>query len=356
MFIATASFSILMASQALATTVHSQTDDIAPLISADVTATVSPDSYIVVFKDGFKSSSFSLKSKQANPTQRSHDNNKAALWDEIIRGIKHSIDLGSLQAVAGRFHDEALAEIRQHPAVAFVERDTIGYRLNPSSSPSKTREYRSWGLTPTSTAPSPATAVSVAAAQDIVLDSRSARIYLYNAQGDGGEGISISAADAEMTFGPQDASKSNGQDPKTDDDAASTPELSASASTDEKDALVVATTTTQTSSCTLVFKLAEEIQLVPVSTLRSSGDGTVSDFIAVVDYIIRNQLRRKDGGGADEKKIGHGESVLSVPFAFTNSRSMVLAVTKAFDSGLHLALESDEMVTSQSSNTTVEQL
>ncbi|KAF9143582.1 serine protease [Linnemannia schmuckeri] len=355
MFLATASFSILMASQALATTVHSQTDDIAPLIPPDAAATVFPDSYIVVFKDGFKSSNFSSKGKQANPAQQSHDNNKAALWDEIIKGTKHSIDLGSFQAVAGRFHAEALAEIRQHPAVAFVERDTVGYRLNPSSSLSKTREYRPWGLAPSSIASSsPTAAVSVAAAQTTSSDSRSARIYLYDAQEGDGEGITISATDADMTLVLQDVPKSDGQGLKADDDAASVPDLSTSASTNEKDALATVTTT-QTSSCTLVFKLVEETQLEPVSTLRSSGDGTVSDFVAVIDYIVRNQLKRKDGCIADEK-VGHSESVLSVPFAFTNSRSMVLAATKAFDSGLHLALESGVMVTSQPSNITLEQL
>ncbi|KAF9546492.1 serine protease [Mortierella hygrophila] len=343
MFLATASFSLLMASQALATTATSQSDNIAPLIPPEVTAKVSPDSYIIVFKDGFKSSNFSSKSKQAaDPIHQFHDNNKAALWDEITEGIKHFIDLGSFQAVAGRFSGNALAEIRQHPAVAFVERDTVGQRLSSSSSsPSETREYHSWGLVPTSTASS--TAVSIAAAaQDTVLDTRSARIYQYDAQEDG-KSINISAADADMIFSPQDL--------QAPDDATNTPELSTT-STDEKDTTVITVTTTQAASSKMVFKLAEETQPELISTLRSNGDSTVSDFIAVVDYIIRNQLRRTNGGGADEKKVSHDEYVLGVPFAFINSRSMVLAVTKAFESGLHLALGNGVTV----SNTTVEKL
>ncbi|KAF9133498.1 serine protease [Mortierella sp. GBA39] len=341
MFLATASFSLLMASQALATTATSQSHDIAPLIAPEVTAKVSSDSYIIVFKDGFKSRNFSSKSKQADPIQQSHDDNKAALWDEITEGIKHFIDLGSFQAVAGRFSGKALAEIRQHPAVAFVERDTVGQRLgSSSSSPSETREYHSWGLAPTSTTSSAAVSI-VAAAQNTVLDTRSARIYLYGAQEDG-ESINISAADADMMFSPQDLQAA--------DDATSTPELSTT-STDEKDTTVITVTTTQAASSKTVFKLAEETQPVLVSTLRSNGDSTVSDFIAVVDYIVRNQLRRTNGG-ADEKKVSHDEYVLGVPFAFTNSRSMVLAVTKAFESGLHLALGNGVTV----SNTTVEKL
>lgn len=343
MFLATASFSLLMASQAMAAAVTSQSHDIAPLIAPDVTATVSPDSYIIVFKDGFKSSNFSSKSKQADPIQQSHDNNNAAIWDEITKSIKHSIDLGSFQAVTGQFSGEALAVIRQHPAVAFVEYDTVGQRLNSSSSsPSETREYHSWGLAPTSTASSVAADSIAAAAQNTALDTKSARIYLYDAQEDG-DGIIISAADADMTFGPQD--------PQAADDTTSTPELSTTI-TDEKDTTAITVTTTQAASSTLVFKLAEETQPAPVSTLRSNGDGTVSDFIAVVDYIVRNQLRRTNGGGADEKKVSHGESVMSLPFAFTNSRSMVLAVTKAFESGLHLALGNGATV----SNTIVEKL
>ncbi|KAF9340722.1 serine protease [Linnemannia elongata] len=220
----------------------------APLITPDTTATISPDSNIIVFKDGFKSSNFSSKSKKADPIQQSHDDNKDPLWGEIAKGIKHSIDLGSFQAVTGRFSDEALTEIRKHPAVAFVERDIVGQRLNnSSSSPSETREA---------------------------------------------------------------------------------------------------------ASSRLVFKLAKETQPVPVSTLRSNGNGTVSDFIAVVDYIARNQLMRTNGGGIDEKKVSHDESILSVPFAFTNSRSMILAVTKAFESGLHLALGNG----ATASNTNVEKL
>ncbi|KAG9070543.1 serine protease [Linnemannia hyalina] len=342
MFLATASFSLLMASQALATTVTSQSHDIAPLITPEVTAKVSPDSYIIVFKDGFKSTNFPSKSKQADPIQQSHDNNKAALWDEITEGIKHFIDLGSFQAVAGRFSGKALAEIRQHPAVAFVEHDTVGQRLSSSSSsPSETREYHSWSLAPTSTTSSAAISIA-AAAQNTVLDTRSARIYLYAAQ-EHGENINISAADADMMFSPQDLQAA--------DDATSTPELSTT-STDEKDITVITVTTTQAASSKMAFKLAEETQPVIVSTLRSNGNSTASDFIAVVDYIVRNQLRRTNGGGADEKKVSHDGCVLSVPFAFTNSRSMVLAVTKAFESGLHLALGNGVTV----SNTIVEKL
>ncbi|KAF9297181.1 serine protease [Linnemannia elongata] len=324
MFLATASFSLLMASQAMATTV-SQPHEMAPLITPDTTATISPDSNIIVFKDGFKSSNFSSKCKQADPIQQSHDNNKDPLWDGIAKGIKHSIDLGSFQAVTGRFSDEALTEIRKHPAVAFVERDIVGQRLNSSSSPSETQEYHSWGLAPKSTASSAAVVSIAAVAQNIVLDTRSARIYRYDAQEDG-EGITISAADADITFGPQGL--------KAADDAASL----STTSTDENDTSAIIITTTRTASSRLVFKLAKETQPVPVSTLRSNGNGTVSDFIAVVDYIVRNQLMRTNSGGIDEKKVSHDESILSVPFAFTNSRSMVLAVTKAFESGLHLAL------------------
>ncbi|KAG0078152.1 serine protease [Linnemannia elongata] len=340
MFLATASFSLLMASQAIATTVTSQPHEMAPLITPDTTATISPDSNIIVFKDGFKSSNFSSKSKKADPIQQSHDDNKDPLWGEIAKGIKHSIDLGSFQAVTGRFSDEALTEIRKHPAVAFVERDIVGQRLNnSSSSPSETREYHSWGLAPKSTASS-AAAVSIAAvAQNIVLDTRSARIYRYDAQEDG-EGITISAADADITFGPQGL--------KAADDAASL----STTSTDENYTTAIIITTTRAASSRLVFKLAKETQPVPVSTLRSNGNGTVSDFIAVVDYIARNQLMRTNGGGIDEKKVSHDESILSVPFAFTNSRSMILAVTKAFESGLHLALGNG----ATASNTNVEKL
>ncbi|KAG0282492.1 serine protease [Linnemannia gamsii] len=331
----------------MAATVHSQPHDIAPLITPDATATVSPDSYIVVFKDGFKSSDFSSKAKQAQHQPQNDDESKDGLWDEISKGIKHSIDLATFQALAGRFTAEALAEIRQHPAVAFVEHDTIGQRLSPSSQ-SKTREYRSWGLSSATTVSSSSTiatsAVSIAAVQSAVLDTRSARIYLYGAQEDG-EGTIISVADADMTFGPQDL--------KADDDADSTPELSTSTTnTAEKDTTATVTTMEQNSSSnTLVFKLAEETQLVCVSTLRSNGDGTVSDFIAVVDYIVRNQIMRK--GGVDEKDT-RTKSALIVPFAFNNSRAMVLAVTNAFDSGLNLALRVMAASSSSTNTTTTE--
>ncbi|KAG0300838.1 Subtilisin-like protease 10 [Linnemannia gamsii] len=329
-----------MASQAMATAVHSQSHDIAPLKSPDATATVSPGSYIVVFKNGFKSSDFSSKSKQAQQYPYNDNDSNNSLWDEILKGIKHFIDLGTFQAFAGRFTAEALAEIRQHPAVAFVEHDTIGQRLN-SSSHAKTREYRSWGLSTTSVVSTAASAVSIAASQRAVLDKISARIYLYDAQEDG-EGITISAADADMTFGPQDL--------KADDDVPSTPELSTStANTAEKDTHATVTATSQTlSSSTLVFKLAEETQQELLYTIRSNGVGTASDFIAVVDYIIRNQLMRK---GGVEEKVTRVESALSVPFAFSNSRAIVLAVTKAFDSGLYLALGSSVMEKNPSSTT-----
>ncbi|KAG0219210.1 serine protease [Mortierella sp. NVP41] len=275
----------------MATNALPQSGSIAPLIAPPENSTAAPDSYIVVFKARFRASNFSSKahdSKQDDPAQKDASSNNGDIWGDITKGIKHTFDLGSFQGVAGRFQADALAEIRRHPAVAFVESDTVGQRIDDPSS--KTREHRSWGLAPSTTP-----VAAAAAAQTGILDTRSTRIYLYESRD--GRIITVSAADAVVTHEHQDPST----DPVEDH-----------------------------TSSSRTFELAKDTPLVRVSTLGSNGDETVSDFIAVIDYIVKNHLRRKDG----DEKGGDSESVLSVPFAFGQSQAMVLAVTKAIETVL----------------------
>jgi len=293
----------------MAASVQSQSNSIAPLLSSE-NAVVVPDSYIIVFKDGFKAHSFSTQTydhnKQIAPTEHQGTAGDSGRWSEITKGIKHIYDLGSFQGVAGQFHADTLAEICRHPAVAFVECDTRGQQMGLSSFSylKSTREHHSWGLAPN-------------VAQNKALGTRPARIYLYDSQD--GQSITVSAVAADMSFCHQDSPDVHVQVENN------------THCTSKQDAVP------QHASRTLVFDLAEGTQPIPESTLSSSGEGTVSDFIAVTNYVVKSHLQRKDGG---EKSTGGAleESVLSVPFAFSNSQAMVLALTKAIESGLHLAL------------------
>ncbi|KAG0274709.1 serine protease [Linnemannia exigua] len=135
-------------------------DSLAPLLSINKKAV--PDSYLVVFKEGgirardfsapaqvlqtrrTASSSFSSSSSssiQVTFGARGVGRASSSVWDDIADGIKHVYDIGSFQGIAGHFQPDALHEIHKHPAVSYVEHNSMG-RLAEI----KTQEHAPWGI------------------------------------------------------------------------------------------------------------------------------------------------------------------------------------------------------------------
>lgn len=88
-----------------------------------------PDSYIVVMKEGhghrlpFHVGQVERRIKE----QRLHSksNQKRGLFNDVVEQVLHHIDIADFKGYTGKFTEETLNFIRAHPAVAFVERDSV---------------------------------------------------------------------------------------------------------------------------------------------------------------------------------------------------------------------------------------
>ncbi|KAF8457490.1 peptidase S8/S53 domain-containing protein [Terfezia claveryi] len=113
--------------------------DVAPLISAKIAEHEIADSYIVVFKNHVKESAAtkhhswvqelhttSLKKRSQIPLMKS-----GSEWlNDAADGLKHTYNIsGELLGYAGTFDESVLEEIRKHPDVAFVEKDSKVFAL-----------------------------------------------------------------------------------------------------------------------------------------------------------------------------------------------------------------------------------
>lgn len=128
------------------------TQDVAPLISAKVPEHEIPDSYIVVFKDHVKESTAtdhhswvqelhttSLKKRSQIPLLKS-----GSEWlNDAADGLKHTYNIaGHLLGYSGTFDEGVLEEIRRHPDVAYVEKDSKVFALEDPA----VEHSAPWGL------------------------------------------------------------------------------------------------------------------------------------------------------------------------------------------------------------------
>lgn len=130
------------------------TQEAAPLYSAKVAEHEIPDSYIVVFKDHVKEHSASkhhdwvqdlhttsIKKRSQTPLLRA-----GSEWlNDASDGLKHTYNVpGGFLGYSGTFDEDVLAEIRNHPDVAYVEKDSKVFALKDSEP--VTENSAPWGL------------------------------------------------------------------------------------------------------------------------------------------------------------------------------------------------------------------
>lgn len=82
-----------------------------------------PNSYIVVMKEGHGHRlPFHVGQVERRIKERI---SKRGLFNDVVEQVSHHIDIADFKGYAGKFSDETLDFIRSHPAVAFVERDSV---------------------------------------------------------------------------------------------------------------------------------------------------------------------------------------------------------------------------------------
>lgn len=288
------------------------TTTMAPLLSLALESNAIPDSYLVVLKDGVRAHDFSTLAAQSTHSsdfssshQFTFGRRPTSLWNDIVSGIKHVYDIGPFQGIAGRFHPEALHLIRTNPAVAYVERDSVGRIAKV-----KTQQNATWG--PARLSRRNSLAVKQEDAGEAAFD------YLHDPRGglnvtvfvvDTGINLEHKEFEGRAEWGITTVEGGN----EYDDHGHGTH--------------CAGTVGSRT------FGVAKSAHLVAVKVIGGDGHGSVSEFIAGVDFVIRRHLELKRIQGAN-----HRGSVATMSIGYERSRAMDTVVRAAIDAGIHVAV------------------
>merc|ERR1712093_671854 len=130
-------------------TIH---DGVAPLISSSNSVEV-PDSYIVVFKKHVTEAAASSHHSWVKGTHAASESTRTELrkrsqfplTTDIFEGLKHTYNIaGSFLGYSGHFDDEVIEQVRGHPDVEYVEKDSVVHTLGDTEG--ETEKNAPWGL------------------------------------------------------------------------------------------------------------------------------------------------------------------------------------------------------------------
>ncbi|KAJ5146346.1 vacuolar serine proteinase [Penicillium bovifimosum] len=282
-------------------------NDAAPILSS-VNAKDIPDSYIVVFKKHVDPNSALAHQSWVQDIHTAQHGRmelkKRSLLDfdfEAFMGLKHTFHIaGSLMGYAGHFHEDVIEQVRRHPDVEYIEKDSEVHHMESPS----VEKNAPWGLARISHRES--------------LSFGNFNKYLYAEEG--GEGVDAYVIDTgtnvdhvdfegRATWGktiPQGDADEDGNGHGTH------------------------------CSGTIAGKkhgVAKKANVYAVKVLRSNGSGTMSDVVKGVEWAAEAHIKKSKKG--DKKFKG---SVANMSLGGGTSRTLDLAVNAAVDAGIHFAV------------------
>ncbi|RPB24335.1 serine protease [Terfezia boudieri ATCC MYA-4762] len=286
--------------------------DVAPLISANIAEHEIPDSYIVVFKDHVKESAAtkhhswvqelhttSLKKRSQIPLMKS-----GSEWlNDAADGLKHTYNIsGELLGYAGTFDKSVLEEIRRHPDVAFVEKDSKVFAFKE---PEPVVENSApWGLARIS--------------HRDALGFGTFNKYVHQASG--GEGVDAYVVDTGTNYNHIDF-EGRAAWGKTiplgdvDQDGNGHGTHCSGTIAGKK------------------YGVAKKAHIIAVKVLRSNGSGTMSDVVKGVEWAATEHKKT-----VAKKNKNFKGSVANMSLGGGKSRTLNLSVNYAVRAGLHFAV------------------
>ncbi|GES64222.1 serine proteinase [Aspergillus terreus] len=285
-------------------------NEAAPILSA-ANAKEVPDSYIVVFKKHVKDDAATAHHMWV---QDIHDSQFArtelkkrsllGLGDEMYLGLKNTFNIaGSLMGYSGHFHEDVIEQVRRHPDVEYIEKDSEVHTMEEV-----TEKNAPWGLARISHRDS--------------LSFGTFNKYLYASEG--GEGVDAYTIDTGINIDHVDfegratwGKTIPNNDEDTDGNGHGTH-----------------------CSGTIAGKkygVAKKANLYAVKVLRSSGSGTMSDVVQGVEWAVQSHLKKaKDA--KDGKVKGFKGSVANMSLGGGKSKTLEDAVNAGVEAGLHFAV------------------
>ncbi|KAL7813865.1 serine protease-like protein [Trichoderma longibrachiatum ATCC 18648] len=304
-------------------TIHEKS---APVLSS-VEANAIPDAYIIKFKDHVGEDDASkhhdwIQSIHSNGEQERLELRKRSNifgGDDAFDGLKHTFKIGDgFKGYAGHFHESVIEQVRNHPDVEYIERDSIVHTMLPLESKDtiivedscngETEKQAPWGLARIS--------------HRDTLNFGSFNKYLYTAEG--GEGVDAYVIDTGTNIEHVDfegRAKWGKTIPAGDED---------------EDGNGHGTHCSGTVAGKK-YGVAKKAHVYAVKVLRSNGSGTMSDVVKGVEYAALAHIEQVKKAKAGKRK-GFKGSVANMSLGGGKTQALDAAVNAAVRAGVHFAV------------------
>ncbi|POR35761.1 Subtilisin-like proteinase Spm1 [Tolypocladium paradoxum] len=300
-------------------TIH---DRSAPVLSS-VNAEAIPDAYIIKFKDHVDDSAASdhhtwIQNIHDDGEEQRLELRKRGVSDDVFAGLKHTFKIGeAFRGYAGHFHESIIEQLRNHPDVEFIERDSIVHTMLPVETENLVTEdsctgdiekQAPWGLARVS--------------HRKALNFGTFNKYLYAA--DGGEGVDAYVIDTGCNTEHVDfegRAKWGKTIPTGDED---------------EDGNGHGTHCSGTIAGKK-YGVAKKANVYAVKVLRSNGSGSMSDVVKGVEYAATSHLEQAKAA-KDGKRKGFKGSVANMSLGGGKTQALDAAVNAAVLSGVHFAV------------------
>ncbi|KAK9454448.1 peptidase S8/S53 domain-containing protein [Dipodascopsis uninucleata] len=279
--------------------------NLAPLLTTTTAAeNIIPDSYIIVFKKHVDETSASTHQSWVRSVHdvamKKRGLENPFLASGLRHGLEHVYSLASgFRGYSGRFEAATIEQIRAHPDVEYVERDSMVY-----ASEVEIEKNAPWGLARISHRPS--------------LNFGTFNKYLFDSEG--GEGVTAYVIDTGINVDHVDFEGRalwGKTIPSGDVDADGNGHGTHCSGT----------------VAGKKYGVAKKAKVVAVKVLKSNGSGTMADVIKGVEFAAESHVQE-----AKANKKGFKGSVANMSLGGGKSPALDMAVNAAVDMGMHFAV------------------
>ncbi|KUJ09778.1 serine protease [Mollisia scopiformis] len=300
----------LLASSAPTFSTETIHEGAAPLISSTNSVEV-PDSYIVVFKKHVTEASASSHHSWVQDihleaeTQRTELRKRSQfpITTDIFEGMKHTYNIaGSFLGYSGHFDDAVIEQVRRHPDVEYVEKDSVVHTMEDTEG--ELEKNAPWGLARISHRKS--------------LGFSNFNKYLYAA--DAGEGVDVYVIDTGTSI------------KHVDFEGRAHWGATIPANDADEDGNGHGTHCSGTVGGKK-YGVAKKAEIYAVKVLRSNGSGTMADVVKGVEWAANAHTEKAKKG-----KKGFKGSAANMSLGGGKSPALDRAVNGAVEAGIHFAV------------------
>ncbi|KAK3310817.1 subtilisin-like serine protease [Chaetomium strumarium] len=292
--------------------------DAAPILSSS-NAEVVPNSYIIKFKKHVGEDSASAHHAWIQEIHTNRETERAdlkkrgqmPLVDDVFRGLKHTYKIGQeFMGYSGHFDDEVIEQVRRHPDVEYIERDSVVHtmRVEETKCDSELEKAAPWGLARIS--------------HRDTLGFSTFNKYLYAAEG--GEGVDAYVIDTGTNIEHVDfegRAKWGKTIPSGDADIDGNGHGTHCSGT----------------IAGKKYGVAKKANVYAVKVLRSNGSGTMADVVAGVEWAAKSHIEQVKAA-KDGKRKGFKGSVANMSLGGGKTKALDDTVNAAVSVGIHFAV------------------